>query len=102
MISRIAQRLPGDLEPAALAGLEAEGSGSQPTLSRLLQGLPQSLTVLDTDPCQEGLERLVGAVELVDQQHRWDVAMAPHGGQERSRHEEPLGEQLVLELLRAR
>jgi len=46
---------------------------------------------------QERLELVVGSVDLVDQQHRWNVASMIDGTQDRSSDEEAFGEQFLLE-----
>ena len=45
---------------------------------------------------QERLELVVGAVDLVDQQHRRYRAVVRERAQQRPLHEEPLGVELVL------
>ncbi len=46
---------------------------------------------------QERLELVVGAIDLVDQQHWWGPLTVVDRPQQRTPHEEPLGVELVLE-----
>jgi hypothetical protein len=52
--------------------------------------------VVGEDLEQERLELVVGAVDLVDQEHRRVVGAAGDRGEQRTPHEEPLRVELVL------
>ncbi|CAB5011544.1 unannotated protein [freshwater metagenome] len=55
--------------------------------------------VVGEDLEQERLELVVGAVDLVDQQHRRRAAQILHGAQQRAPHQEAFGVEVALDLV---